>query len=240
MMSEKILAIIPARSGSKGITKKNIQKLSGKPLIAHTIISAKNCKSINKIIVSTDDIEIAKISRNYGAEVPFLRPKKISHDSSSTIDVIKHSLKFLKENQFYVPEIIVLLQPTSPLRSDLIISQTINSLKKSNATSSITVTKFSKHPFTSYWLKNNYLKPFKNNLTSYRRQDLPELFFPTGSVYAFWFSTLKKFNSIYGPRIKPVISSDENIDIDVLQDLFFAEMLLKKWPDYKKKFNQIK
>ena len=109
MKPYKILAIIPARGGSKGIKRKNLQKLSGKPLIVHTIIAAKKTKSINKIIVSTDDKEISRISQNNGAEVPFLRPKQISKDTSSTIEVIKHALKFLEKNQSYVPDIIILL-----------------------------------------------------------------------------------------------------------------------------------
>jgi len=235
MKSYKILAIIPARGGSKGIRRKNLQKLSGKPLIAHTIIAAKKTKSINKIIVSTDDKEIEKISKNNGAEVPFLRPKQISKDTSSTIEVIKHALKFLQENQSYVPDIIILLQPTSPLRTSQLITKTINTLKKSKATSVITVSKITKHPYAAYWLKNDFLKPFEKNFTKYsRRQEFPDLFFPTGAVYTFWYDTLKKFNSLHGPKIKPIVVHDEDIDIDNLRDLFFAEMMLKNWKKYKK------
>jgi CMP-N-acetylneuraminic acid synthetase len=235
MKSYKILAIIPARGGSKGIRRKNLQKLSGKPLIAHTIIAAKKTKSINKIIVSTDDKEIGKISKNNGAEVPFLRPKQISKDTSSIIEVIKHALKFLQENQSYVPDIIILLQPTSPLRTSQLITKTINTLKKSKATSVITVSKITKHPYAAYWLKNDFLKPFEKNSAKYsRRQEFPDLFFPTGAVYTFWYDTLKKFNSLHGPKIKPIVVHDEDIDIDNLQDLFFAEMMLKNWKKYKK------
>jgi len=235
MKSYKILAIIPARGGSKAIRRKNLQKLSGKPLIAHTIIAAKKTKSINKIIVSTDDKEIGKISKNNGAEVPFLRPKQISKDTSSIIEVIKHALKFLQENQSYVPDIIILLQPTSPLRTSQLITKTINTLKKSKATSVITVSKITKHPYAAYWLKNDFLKPFEKNFTKYsRRQEFPDLFFPTGAVYTFWYDTLKKFNSLYGPKIKPIVVHDEDIDIDNLRDLFFAEMMLKNWKKYKK------
>jgi len=235
MKSYKILAIIPARGGSKGIRRKNLQKLSGKPLIVHTIIAAKKTKSINKIIVSTDDKEIGKISKNNGAEVPFLRPKQISKDTSSIIEVIKHALKFLQENQSYVPDIIILLQPTSPLRTSQLITKTINTLKKSKATSVITVSKITKHPYASYWLKNDFLKPFEKNSAKYsRRQEFPDLFFPTGAVYTFWYDTLKKFNSLHGPKIKPIVVHDEDIDIDNLRDLFFAEMMLKNWKKYKK------
>ena len=105
----KIVAIIPARGGSKGIPLKNIKKLFGKSLIEHTINAALNSKKINKVIVSTDNEKIARISKSLGAEVPFLRPKKISTDSSNSIDVIKHALKKLEKSKF-IPDIIVMLQ----------------------------------------------------------------------------------------------------------------------------------
>jgi CMP-N-acetylneuraminic acid synthetase len=128
-----------------------------------------------------------------------------------------------------------LLQPTSPLRTSQLITKTINTLKKSKATSVITVSKITKHPYASYWLKNDFLKPFEKNPTKYsRRQEFPDLFFPTGAVYTFWYDTLKKFNSLHGPKIKPIVVHDEDIDIDNLQDLFFAEMMLKNWKKYKK------
>jgi len=232
-----ILAIIPAREGSKGIPHKNIQKLAGKPLIYYSINSAKISKCFNKIIVSTDDEKIAKISKVYGAEVPFLRPKNISKDSSSTIEVIKHTLEFLKKNQNYIPDIIIVLQPTSPLRTSNLIRNAIQILKKSNSTSVISVSKIKKHPFSAFWLKSRLLKPFKQNFTEYnRRQKYPDLYFPTGSIYAFWNETIKKYNSMYGPKIKPILLDVENIDIDDKFDLFLAEMIIKNWNKYKKRF----
>jgi len=146
----KILGLIPARGGSKGIPLKNIQKLAGKPLINYTIESAKKSK-IDKVIVSTDTKKIAQISTSAGAEVPFLRPKKISKDSSSTIKVIKHALKFLKLKQNYEPDIIVILQPTSPLRTAKMINNSINILKKSKCSSVISVSKIKSHPYASFW-----------------------------------------------------------------------------------------
>jgi CMP-N,N'-diacetyllegionaminic acid synthase len=233
-----ILAIIPARGGSKGIPHKNIQKLAGKPLIYYSINSAKISKCFNKIIVSTDDEKIAKISKGFGAEVPFLRPKNISKDSSSTIEVIKHTLEFLKKNQNYIPDIIIVLQPTSPLRTLNLIKSTIQILKKSGSTSVISVSKIKKHPFSAFWLKSGLLKPFKQNFTEYnRRQKYPDLYFPTGSIYAFWNKTIKKYNSMYGPKIKPIVIDIENIDIDNKLDLFIAEMIIKNWNKYKKRFD---
>ncbi len=233
----RVLAIIPARGGSKGIPMKNIQKISGKPLIAYTILAAKKSKQIDKIIVSTDNIRIAQIAKSYDVEVPFLRPKKLSNDKSSTIDAIKHGLDFLFVNQSYVPDIILILQPTSPLRTTKIINKSIEMLKKSNASSILAVSKIKTHPYGSFWYNKKYLKPFKPYFKRYnRRQKYPPLYYPTGAIYTFWFKTLKKYDSIYGPRIKPLITEDEfNIDIDNMFDLFISEMKLLHWEKYKKK-----
>lgn len=232
----KVLAIIPARGGSKGIRKKNIRNLAGKPLIAYAILSAKKSKFIDKIIVSTDNKEISRISISYGADVPFLRPKHLAQDTSSTLDVVKHALRFLEDNQSYAPDMIVVLQPTSPLRTTKIIDSSISLLKNSNATSVITVSKIKKHPYSSFWLKKGMLKPFKSNFTTYnQRQKYTDLYYPTGDVYVFWNKTLKKYDSIYGHRIKALIIADENTtDIDTPFDLFVSEMLMLHWNKFKK------
>lgn len=112
----KVLAIIPARKGSKGIKNKNIQLLNGHPLIAYSICAAVKSKNINKIICSTDSKKIAKIARKYGAETPFIRPKKYAADFSSDLEVFKHCLNWLKKNENYTPDFIVHLRPTSPIR----------------------------------------------------------------------------------------------------------------------------
>ena len=156
-----VLAIIPARGGSKRIPYKNIQNLAGKPLIAHTIIAAKKSKVIDKIVVSTDDKKIAKISEAYGIEVPFLRPKNISKDNSPTIEAVKHTLEFLRTNQDYIPDMIIILQPTSPLRTTRSIDNAIKILRKSKSSCVITVSKIKKHPSSAFWLKSGLLKQFK-------------------------------------------------------------------------------
>ncbi len=229
----KILAIIPARGGSKSIPLKNIKKLSGKPLIEYTINAALNSKKIDKIIVSTDNEKIAKISKSLGAEVPFSRPRKISSDTSQTIDLVKHTIKKLEESN-YIPDIVTILQPTSPFRTGDIIDKSINMLK-SNFSSVVSVTKIKKHPYSAFWFQGKYLKPFKKNFQKfYQRQLFPELFYPTGAIYTFWTSTLTKYNSIYGNKIKPLITNDEmtNLDIDDDFDFFVAEMCLKYWKKY--------
>jgi CMP-N-acetylneuraminic acid synthetase len=122
----KILAIIPARSGSKGIPNKNIKKLSGRPLIYYTIKAALNSKLIDRIIVSSDSEKILKISEKLGAEIPFKRPKNISEDKSLAIEVIQHALNWLEKNEKYFPDAIIYLQPTSPLRTKKHINEAIN------------------------------------------------------------------------------------------------------------------
>ncbi len=232
----KVLAVVPARSGSKGIPFKNIQKLAGKSLLEYTIETAKQSKKVNKILVSTDSLQIAKLAKLAGAEAPFLRPKNISNSSSSTIDAIKHTLKFFADS--YTPDIILILQPTSPFRTSEMIDKSINLLQKSKADSVVSVSKTKNHPYKSYWYDKKYLKSFKPNHEKkyYRRQQLPDLFYENGTIYAFWTKTLKKYNSIYGQKIKPLIAKENefHIDIDNKFDLFISEMVLLHWKKYKK------
>jgi len=228
-MVMKVLAIIPARSGSKGIPLKNIKKLNKKPLVQYTIDVAKKCKMIDRVIVSTDDKKIANICKKLGAEVPFLRPKKISGDLSPMENVVSHAVDFL-ENESYFPDIIVLLQPTSPFRSDKEIDKAIRIFSKSKATSLVEVKKTNNHPYKSFKKKNELLIPFEMNFQKYHaRQTLPEIFYPTGSLYIFWNKTLKKYNSIYGTKILTYLQDNETIDIDTEFDFFIAEMMIKFW-----------
>jgi len=231
----EVLGIIPARGGSKGIPLKNIQKLGNFPLIYYSIKSAQNSK-INRVIVSTDNDQISKISKKYGAEVPFLRPKKISQNSSPSNLLIEHALNSLQKTN-YSPDIIVLLQPTSPFRTVTMINNSINILKHYNATSVISVMKTKNHPYQSFSVKNGFLKHFEKNREKlfYQRQQLPEMFFETGAIYTFWRKTFENFNSIYGPKIKPmIVNVDEfNLDIDSKYDLFTANLILKNSPNLK-------
>ena len=238
----KILAIIPARANSKGIPSKNIQKLGELPLIAHTIRSAKNSTKVNRIIVSTDNKKIAKIAMECGADVPFLRPKKFSRNNSSTLDVVQHTTQYLQKVENYTPDIITILLPTSPFRSPDLIDKSIKLLKKTNATSVVSVFKSKEHAFKAFLPNRGFLKPFKSDYGKYyQRQKLPDFYHTTGAVYTFWFDTLKKFGHYYGPRMKPLIShyDEMNVDVDSVFDLFIAEMTLKHWKNYSKKIKKI-
>jgi len=231
----QVLGIIPARGGSKGIPLKNLKKLRGKPLIKYTIDAAKKSKLLNRVIVSTDDEKIAKVAKKFGVEVPFERPKRISGSKATQYQVVKHALDFLKfEN--YIPDIVVLLQPTSPFRTAKIIDDSIKVLTKSRATCVVSITLMKQHPFASFWIKRGMLKPFKKDFDSHGiRQKRPVLYYPTGSVYTFKAKNLSQYKSIYGPKIKPIVEDELNLDIDTLLDFFLSEMVIKHWHNYEKK-----
>ena len=157
MKNKKILAIIPARGGSKGIPRKNIKLLAGKPLIAYTIEAALKSKYLDRVIVSTEDREIAETSRHYGAEV-IKRPKILAKDKAKTIDVIFHLLNVLKEKN-YIPEIIVLLQPTSPLRIVKDIDKAIELFLKEKCESVVSVCECNPPSYWSFKKEKKYLRP---------------------------------------------------------------------------------
>jgi len=221
------IAIIPARGGSKGIPKKNLRKLQGKPLIAHTIEQAFSCKYLDEVIVSTDDPEISDISKEYGAEIPFLRPKKLAEDDSSTIDVVMHSIDFLETNEYY-PKTLVLLQPTSPLRTVEDIENALKLYIKHDVDSVVSVSEFDHSPYWSMKIENDYLKPnFGEKFLKMRRQDLPQLYMPNGSIYISSPEDLRKFNGFFGDKIIPYIMPKErSVDIDTMLDFKLAELLL--------------
>tara|TARA_B100002049_G_C16000074_1_gene341105 strand:+ start:145 stop:882 length:738 start_codon:yes stop_codon:yes gene_type:complete len=223
------LAIIPARGGSKAIKNKNIINLGGKPLIYYTIIEAQKSKLISRLVLNTDNKKIAGVGKNFGVEVPFLRPKKFAKDDSPLDDLIKHTLSFFKNKECYEPKIIIILQPTQPFRNTRLIDKSIRMLEKSKASSVISVAKITQHPYASFWYKTNFLKPFRTDFKKfYQRQKVPDLYFPTGEVYVFWAKNLKKFGNFYGPKIKPLIRNEDHItDINLPIDLFYAEMRKK-------------
>ena len=235
----KVLALIPARGGSKGIQLKNLRKLAGKPLLEYTIVTAQKSRLVNKVLVSTDNEKIAQLAKSKGAEVPFLRPKKYSQSNSSTIDVIKHALDFLNSKQDYVPDILTVLQPTSPLRTAQLLDKSIKLLINSKASCVLGVSKVKNNPYLCFIPGKYYLKPFKTNFHKYyQRQKLPTFYYPTGSIYTLWNETLEKYGNMYGPKIKPlVIPLEDSIDIDSFYDLFEADMRIQYWEKYMRRYS---
>ncbi len=233
----KIIGIIPGRGGSTGIKLKNIKKIAGKPLIGYSIDSALKSNKLDRVIVSTDNAAIAKISKKLGAEVPFLRPKNLSLNSTSLLSVVKHVEKFLIEKENYFPDIGVILQPTSPFRTSEDIDKSISILKKSNATSVVSISKTKNHPDNLFQFKNELLLPLNKDFEKFfNRQKSSPVYNPTGLLYTFYFDTVKKYNSFYGPKIKPLLINDKlkNIDIDEIEEFFLAEMIMKFWHKYRK------
>jgi len=224
----RIVGIIPARSGSKGIPDKNIRNLAGKPLIAHTIESAINSKLISRLIVSTDAENIAEISRKYGAEAPFLRPIELAQDDIPTLPVLQHAIRFLEKKQGYKPDIIVSLQPTSPLRKTQHIDKAIKKLIETDADSIVSLCEVEHSP---YWMKRingDRVFDFVEGSEKYaRRQDLPKVYRVNGAVYVTRYNVLMNQNRILGNDTRAIImDKEDSIDIDDELDFKLAELIL--------------
>ncbi|MCR5609704.1 MAG: acylneuraminate cytidylyltransferase family protein [Lachnospiraceae bacterium] len=180
--NKKIVGIIPARGGSKGIPRKNIINLCGKPLIAYTIEAGLNSEYIDYVMVTTEDCEIAEVSKKYGAEVPFMRPDNLAQDTSKTIDVLCHALESLKKKGKYF-DIVVLLQPTQPLRTAKDIDNAIIHFKNNNYISLVSVSEVDDHPILIRSIENGRLKKLLNCSSTCRRQDMPRYYKVNGCIY---------------------------------------------------------
>lgn len=223
----KILAIIPARGGSKGVPNKNIKELLGKPLIAYTIEQARNSHYIDRTIVSTDSPAISDIAISYGAEVPFMRPEELATDQSGTIDVLVHAIDWLEKNENYRFDILVLLHATTPLREPEDIDHSIELLVEEGAENVFTVTEAHRNPyFNMVEIKNDKVSLVKKgNYTT--RQRAPEVFDMNSSIYVWWKDIFKKKKSIFleNSRIY-IMPRTRSVDIDNYFDFKIAEMLL--------------
>ncbi|MFC2097945.1 cytidylyltransferase domain-containing protein [Bacteroidota bacterium] len=231
MTEKKILAIIPARGGSKRLPGKNIRQIAGKPLITWTIDAGLKSKYISRLIVSTDNSEIADTARTYGCEVPFMRPERLSEDNTSSFDVIENCIEFLKNNEKSEYDFVVLLQPTSPLRSANNIDKAIELLFEKNGKAVISVCETEHSPLWSNTLEknlsmHNFLKPEYNKTPS---QQLPEYYRLNGAIYICEIkSLLKEKNFFLKDNIYAyIMSKKESIDIDDQIDFDLAELYLK-------------
>lgn len=232
---KNIIALIPARAGSKGVVGKNIRLLNGKPLIAYSIEAAKNCKVVSRVIVSTDSEEIAAIAKKYGAEVPFIRPKEIASDTTPDRQVMEHCINWLKENENYRPDYLAYLRPTTPFKTaDLIQNCFKMILKTIEATSlrTITISVGVYHPYWMFKPNNEKLVPFIEGVSIknyYQRQMLPKCFRLNGVVDILRPDVFMKNKDIYGENmIGFEIDEKQSVDIDTEFDLKFAEFLIKE------------
>lgn len=230
-----VLALIPARGGSKSIPHKNIRLLAGYPLIAYSIAAARAATLVTRVVVSTDDPEIAAVARSYGAEVPFLRPAEHAQDNTPDLPVFQHALNWLAENEDYRPEIVVQLRPTSPFRRVWHIDQAVaRLLDRPEADAVRTVCLPFQNPFKMWRIQPDGLMqpliqiadaPEPYNLP---RQALPEVYWQTGYVDAARADTILTQGSMTGQRILPlVIDPSEWVDIDSPDDWRRAERLLE-------------
>ena len=221
----QVMAIIPARSGSKGVPHKNIRILAGYPLLAWSIAAAKLSKRIDRVLVSTDSEEYAHIARRYGAEVPFLRPAEFSSDTSLDIDVLLHTLDWLKEHECYSPDFLVHLRPTTPIRDPQVLDQAIELIAaRPEATSVISVYAVDYPPYKYLKMnQNGYLASYMDVTNiNIPRQDCPEAFRTNGYVDVLRTDSVWSSKSQLGLKILPLTTSDPG-EIDTEEDFRAVE-----------------
>lgn len=227
----KILVVITARGGSKGVPRKNIRNINGHPLIYYSIKAALDLGDmLYKVIVSTDDNEIASVAKECGAIVPFIRPKELASDTAASLPVVQHAVRTIEEQDGVIIDWSILLQPTNPLITANDIKNTID-LMDENVTSVVSVVDaLDSHPIKSLKIENGYLKPYiKDAPQAIRRQDLSPVFKRNGAIYATQRDTLIHKNCLYGHHVKPcIMDSKSAIDIDTEFDLKLAEFILRQ------------
>jgi N-acylneuraminate cytidylyltransferase len=230
-----ILALIPARGGSKGIPRKNIRSFAGYPLITWSIAAGLQAHTVNRVIVSTDDTEIASVAREYGAETPFMRPPELAQDRTADLPVFEHALKWLEDIEGYKPDIVVQLRPTSPIRPKDCIDEAVKTLMENPDADCVRgVVVAGQNPY-KMWRFNGYDKPMRPLLEvegmaepyNAPRQILPPVYWQTGHIDAIRTSTISRKHSLTGNTIYPlVIDSRYTIDIDTPADWVKYEELV--------------
>jgi CMP-N,N'-diacetyllegionaminic acid synthase len=227
------VSIIPARAGSKGISRKNIQEIQGIPMVAYTFDAAIKSQYIEKSYVTTDDENVIKIANEYGVKVPFVRPKYLSGDESITVDVVLHFLEWYKIDSGGFPENFVLLQPTSPFRDYVDIDNAITQFKKSQSLSLFSACEVTQHPFEMFHIDNDKGLDFfyrkDNNVKIKRRQNYQNVYFEDGAIYICntkWFLKKRKFFDSESGVI--FLNKEHSIDIDEPIDLELARAISRQ------------
>jgi len=239
VQNKKILAVIPARAGSKGVKHKNFKKLNGKHLIGYTLESAKKIKAFSKLIVSTDDPKIAAYAVKQGFEVPFFRPKSLSGDKVPMWKVLEHALKYFQKNGESF-DAVCLLQPTVPFRGKNEINVALNLFSNTNADTVVAVTKVPDQ-FNPHWVfvkdKDGILKTFtKDSGLFTRRQSLPPVYNRNGSVYVIKSHVILNQNKIFGKKICGFSVENNNyVNIDTIEDWQKAVLIAKRLRGKEKK-----
>jgi CMP-N,N'-diacetyllegionaminic acid synthase len=230
----EVLALVPARGGSKSIPRKNVREIAGKPMVAHSIAHALSSKHITRTILTTDDDEIAEIGERYGAEVPFRRPAEISADLSTDYEFVRHALEWLRDHEGYSPDLVVQLRPTTPMRDQRLIDAAIEALAGAPEADSLrAVVKCSFTPYKMWTLgTDGYLRQLLQ-LEGYPepynqpRQLLPEVVQQDGFIDIVRPRTIFEQNSITGMRVLPFHLDRWSIDIDDEHELEDAEIEMR-------------
>ena len=227
-MRDNLLIIIPARGGSKGIPRKNIKPLNGKPLIYYAIDTARAITTDENICVSTDDMEIKSVVENYGLRVPFLRPKELSTDTAGTYEVLLHALDYYeKQGKHY--DIVLLLQTTSPFRTAEHVKEALALYDKSQADMVVSVKECPANPYYNVFEEdsNGYLHVCKGNGNIFRRQDAPKVYEYNGAIYIMDTEKLKNTHMHkMQKRVKYIMDAQSSFDLDTMQDWEMAEIIL--------------
>ena len=227
---KRLLAIIPARGGSKGIPRKNLRKIKGKSLTSIALNFAKKQKIIDEIVVSTDSNQIANEAKKNNLKVPFMRPKKLSGDRISAFKVLEHGLKesekYFNKNFDY----IIMFEPTSPLRKSYEFRAVLNKIYQRKLDTVWTVSKIDSkfHPYKQLLIKKGLMKLFSpNGKKIFYRQSLKKTYIRNGAVYIFSAKCLKKYKNIYGKKLGYIVSKTKHISIDTIEDLNLVKKYYK-------------
>ena len=229
----KVLAVIPARGGSKGVPRKNIRPICDKPLIAYSIETVLQVQHLfHRVIVSTEDEEIAAIARQYGAEVPFLRPIALSADDAPTIPVVQHAVRYIEKQDNITLDWVLLLQPTAPLRQAVDIEAALTLAQRGDCDSVISVVQvFATHPILMKRIENDQLLPYCiDEKEGTRRQDYqPAAYMRNGAIYLTRRNVLIEQNSIWGNLIRPYVMPEErSVGVDSDLDLRMVETMVRE------------
>lgn len=227
---KKILGIILARGGSKGIKNKNIIKFGNKPLIKWTFDAAKKTKKLSRLILSTDSKKIANLAKKNKIEVPFLRPKKLAGDNSKSIDAIEHAINFFKKQKIFF-DYVVLLEPTSPFRTSIDIDKSIDQIVKSGADSLVSVCRVDEiNPSFLFKKKNMRLRPLEKKISNHlRRQDVDPIYFLEGTIYiSKTLILLKKRSFCHSNTVGYEVPKWKSLEIDDKIDLEIGQSILKQ------------
>lgn len=224
---KKVLALIPARGGSKGIKGKNVIDLCGKPLIAYSIEAARASAYVDRVLVTTDSEEIQKVSRKYGAYAPFLRPAELAGDRAKTIDAVLHGIDWLKDNgEEY--DILLLLQPTQPLRRVEDIDRALETFMANGGCGLVSVRSVEEHPILMRTIEDGRLQNMLSVGSTIRRQDMPEYFLVDGSIYINMIAELHEKTSFNDNPLPFLMARENSVDIDEPADLEMAKWYLQR------------